>query len=101
MKICPSGAQFEILVDGKPRSYRDIKAVAIETAEFFRSKNPNSDIAAKDLRMGEVALYQSGRSEREPRTRGQLCRPPTTSLSFSVERWRPRDEDMLQSIRGT
>jgi hypothetical protein len=48
------GAQFEILVDGKPRSYRDIKAVAIETAEFFRSKNPNSDIAAKDLRIGEV-----------------------------------------------
>jgi hypothetical protein len=50
----PPGAQFEILVDGKPRSYRDIKAVAIETAEFFRSKNPNSDIAAKDLRIGEV-----------------------------------------------
>ena len=23
------GAQFEILVDGKPRSYRDIKAVSI------------------------------------------------------------------------
>ena len=50
----PPGAQFEILVDGKPRSYRDINAVAIETAEFLRSKNPNSDIAAKDLRIGEV-----------------------------------------------
>ena len=50
----PAGAQFEILVDGKPRSHRDIKAVAIETAEFLRSKNPNSDIAAKDLRIGEV-----------------------------------------------
>ena len=24
-----TGAQFEILVDGKPRSYRDIKSVAI------------------------------------------------------------------------
>ena len=50
----PPGAQFEILVDGKPRSYRDINAVAIETAEFLRSKNPNRDIAAKDLRIGEV-----------------------------------------------
>ena len=50
----PPGAQSEILVDGKPRSHRDIKAVAIETAEFLRSKNPNSDIAAKDLRIGEV-----------------------------------------------
>ena len=48
------GAPFEISVDGKPRSYRDIKAVAIETAEFLRSKNPNIDIAAKDLRIGEV-----------------------------------------------
>jgi hypothetical protein len=28
MKLAnPPGAQFEILVDGKPRSYRDIKAV--------------------------------------------------------------------------
>ena len=54
MKFGPPGAQFEILVDGKPRSYRDINAVAIETAEFLRSKNPNSDIAAKDLRIGEV-----------------------------------------------
>jgi hypothetical protein len=54
MKIGPPGAQFEILVDGKPRSYRDINAVAIETAEFFRSKNSNSDIVAKDLRISEV-----------------------------------------------
>ena len=30
MKLAnPPGAQFEILVDGKPRSYHDIKAVAI------------------------------------------------------------------------
>ena len=35
----PPGAQSEILVDGKPRSHRDITAVAIETAEFLRSKN--------------------------------------------------------------
>jgi hypothetical protein len=29
----PPGAQFEIFVDGKPRSYRDIKAVAIASAD--------------------------------------------------------------------
>ena len=50
----PPGAQFEILVDGKPRSYRDIKAVAIASAEFLKSRNPNSNIAVKDLRTGEV-----------------------------------------------
>jgi hypothetical protein len=47
-----TGAQFEISVDGKPRSYRDIKAVAIASAEFLKSRNPN--IAVKDLRTGEV-----------------------------------------------
>jgi hypothetical protein len=48
-----TGAQFEISVDGK-RSYRDIKAVAIASAEFLKSRNPNSNVAVKDLRTGEV-----------------------------------------------
>ena len=34
--------------------YRDIKAVAIASAEFLKSRNPNSNIAMKDLRTGEV-----------------------------------------------
>jgi hypothetical protein len=42
MTTTPSGAQFEILVDGKPRSYHAIKAVAIASAEFLKSKSPNS-----------------------------------------------------------
>ena len=54
MTTTPSGAQFEILVDGKPRSYHDIKDVAIESSEFLKAKNPNSNIAVKDLRSGEV-----------------------------------------------
>jgi hypothetical protein len=41
-------------VDGKPRSYREIKAVAFESAEFLKAKNPNSNVAVKDLRTGEV-----------------------------------------------
>jgi hypothetical protein len=52
----PPGAQFEILVDGKPRSYRDIKAVAIASAEFLKSRNPHSEVAVKDLRTGEVTV---------------------------------------------
>src|SRR5262245_52029071 len=31
------GAQFEISVDGKPRSYRDRNAVAIEASEYLTS----------------------------------------------------------------
>ena len=34
------GAQFEISVDGKPRSYRDTKSIAMEAAEFLKSRNP-------------------------------------------------------------
>ena len=52
----PPGAQFEILVDGKPRSYRDIKAVAIASAEFLKSRNPHSEVAVKDLKSGEVTV---------------------------------------------
>jgi hypothetical protein len=52
----PPGAQFEILVDGKPRSYRDIKAVAIASAEFLRSRNLRSEVAVKDLQTGEVTV---------------------------------------------
>jgi hypothetical protein len=36
------GVQFEISVDGKPRSYRDRKAVAIEAAEYLKWKYPHS-----------------------------------------------------------
>jgi hypothetical protein len=39
----------------KPRSYRDIKAVAIASAEFLKSRNPHSEVAVKDLQSGEVS----------------------------------------------
>jgi hypothetical protein len=52
-----TGAQFEILVDGKPRTYRDVKRVAIESAEYLKSRNPNSEVAVKDLKSGEVTVF--------------------------------------------
>ena len=36
------GAQFEISIDGKPRSYRDRKAVAIEAAQHLKRKHPKT-----------------------------------------------------------
>ena len=47
------GAQFEISIDGKPRSYRDRKAVAIEAAEYLKWKHPHSEVVVRDLRSGE------------------------------------------------
>ena len=48
------GAQFEISIDGKPRSHRERREVAIEAAEFLKRKFPNCDIVVKDLQSGEV-----------------------------------------------
>jgi len=49
-----TGAQFEIRVDGTPRSYRDRKDYAMEAALFLKSKNPRSMVEVKDLRSGDV-----------------------------------------------
>ena len=46
----PKGAQFEIIVDGKPRSYRDVKSVAIEAAIFLKEQRPTTEVSVRDLR---------------------------------------------------
>jgi hypothetical protein len=53
----PRAAQFEISVDGKPRT----KAMAIEGAEHLKQRHPHSEVTVKDTRSGEVtvAVYKS------------------------------------------
>jgi hypothetical protein len=52
------GAQFEISIDGTPRTYRDRKAFAIEAAEYLKRKRPNSVIVVKDLQSGEATTIK-------------------------------------------
>jgi hypothetical protein len=40
-----TGAQFEILVDGKPRSYRNTNSGAMNAAIFLESRLPHSEVA--------------------------------------------------------
>jgi hypothetical protein len=63
----PLGAQLEISVDGKPRSYRDRKAVAIEAAEYLKGKYPNSQVMVQDLASGKetVVAYKSETAPRQ------------------------------------
>jgi hypothetical protein len=47
-----TGARWEITIDGKPRSWRDDKAIAIGSAEYAKEKNPTAEVTVRDL-LGE------------------------------------------------
>ena len=46
-------ANFELSVDGVPRSYRDRKDLALQSAQILKSRNPNGVVKLKDLQTGE------------------------------------------------
>ena len=50
------GAQFEISIDGVPRTYRDRKDIALQSAQLLKSSNPNSVVKLKDLPTGEETV---------------------------------------------
>jgi hypothetical protein len=52
------GAQFEISIDGMPRTYRDLKPIAIEAAEFLKRKHPHAAVVVKDLQSGETKAIE-------------------------------------------
>ena len=52
-----TGAQFEIRIDGKPRTYRDRKDFAIEATRLIKSKHPHRKVEVKDLQSGDVPLW--------------------------------------------
>ena len=49
-----TGANWEIVVDGKPRSYRDDPEIAREAARYLKSRNPKSGVALRNYATGEV-----------------------------------------------
>jgi hypothetical protein len=52
--------QFEILVDGKTRSWRDVRETAFEAAGYLKDKNPHSDVAVRDARNGTTVSVGMG-----------------------------------------
>ena len=48
------GANFQITVDGVPRSYRDDPKIAMEAAEYLKKKNPKSTVSVRDIRNNVV-----------------------------------------------
>ena len=55
-----TGVQYEIRIDGTPRSYRDRKDYAMEAARLIKSKNPHSMVEVKDLQSGDVTAVALG-----------------------------------------
>jgi hypothetical protein len=43
-----TGARYEIIVDGQPRSNRDDKTIAIKAAEYLKDNNPHAEVAVRD-----------------------------------------------------
>jgi hypothetical protein len=54
----PSGAQFEVSIDGTPRTYRDLKVLAVEAAEHLKRKHPHSSVAVENLETGETIAVE-------------------------------------------
>jgi hypothetical protein len=54
----PQAAQFEISIDGAPRTYRDLKALAIEAAELLKRKHPHSAVVVQNLQTGETITVE-------------------------------------------
>jgi len=50
------GAQYEISIDGVPRTYRDRQDIALQTARLLKSRNPNSVVKLNDLKSGEETV---------------------------------------------
>jgi hypothetical protein len=61
MKV-PQGAQYQISIDGVPRTYRDRQDMALQAAGFLKARNPNSVVKLKDLETGEetVVAFKAG-----------------------------------------
>ena len=51
-----TGAQFEIRIDGTPRTCRDRKDLALQGAQILKPRNPNSVVRLKDLESGEEVV---------------------------------------------
>jgi FMN-dependent NADH-azoreductase len=50
------GACFEIKVDGKGRTYRDLKETAIAAGKYLKQMQPQSEVSVRDLRDNSITV---------------------------------------------
>ena len=61
----PQHAQYQISVDGVPRTCRRRQDIALQTARFLKSRNPNSVVKLKDLETGEETVVGAFKADAE------------------------------------
>ena len=44
-----AGANLQIIVDGKTRSYRDMQETALEAGIFLKERQPQSEVVVRDV----------------------------------------------------
>jgi hypothetical protein len=72
----PTGARYEIAIDGTTRTYRDREDYAREAATLLKAKHPNGEITVRDLTSGAVTVHQSNRQGQTSKsTAGALPAP--------------------------
>ena len=81
-----TGVQFEISIDGIPRTYRDRKDLALLAAQILKSRNPNSVVKLKDLQTGgrdrrRVQIRKEPSRSARPASAPGSTRTARTSLS--------------------
>jgi hypothetical protein len=54
----PMGEQFEVSIDGTPRTYRDDKAMALEASELLKRKHPHAAVTVENLQTGEKTAVE-------------------------------------------
>jgi hypothetical protein len=52
----PESLRWFWALHGVPRTYRDRQDIALQTARFLKSRNPNSTVKLKDLQTGEETI---------------------------------------------
>ena len=59
-----AGAQFDILIDGRTRSWRDVLEVALDGARYLKELNPGSEVAVRDTRNEtKITIHQPSNLE--------------------------------------
>jgi hypothetical protein len=61
-----TGARYQIAVDGRPRSNRDDKSIAIEAAEYLKHNHPHAEVTVHDLLTGDTITIKALPSGRAP-----------------------------------